>query len=279
VEPNRPFRWDLARGDQLGSLLEGIPAPHLWYADALLDCAAKILARSDDGDLRFVGRSVDSLYDLLSGCLATTSWQGRLHLLPLAMQIHHGSLSEREVLQLRANFAADGLAPHDLARLRRPVVFVDLVDVGTTFGYLYAFLRRWIADERAQWDVIRLKLRFIGITVRTYTSPNAYRWQQWVAWTRELPAPAITNVSLDLDVWAYLGNDQRKTTASFRPDRWLDDSVARPRHDDTARAALAEAVALLRHGEAVRDQLVTALARQPQFSERWLRALALELRR
>jgi len=57
------------------------------------------------------------------------------------------------------------------------------------------------------------------------------------------------------------------------------DSVAWPRHDDTARAALAEAVALLRHGEVVRDQLVTALARQPQFSERWLRALALELRR
>jgi alkylhydroperoxidase family enzyme len=80
-------------------------------------------------------------------------------------------------------------------------------------------------------------------------------------------------------VWAYLGNEQRKTTESFRPDRWLDESVASPRHDDTARAALAEAVAVLRHGETVRDQLVTALARQPQFSERWLRALALELRR
>jgi hypothetical protein len=279
VDPNRPFRWDLARGDQLGSLLEGIEAPNLWYADDLLDCAAKVLARSDDGQLRFVGRSVDSLYDLLSGCLATTSWRERLHLLPLATQRHHGRLSEREVRQLRANLAADGLAPHDLARLRRPVVFVDLVDAGTTFGHLYAFLRRWIADERAQWDVIRLKLRFVGITVRTYTSPNAYRWQQWAAWTRELPARAITNVSLDLDVWAHLGNDQPKTTASFRPDRWLDESVARPRHDQTARAGLAEAVALLRHGETVRGQFVTALARQPQFSEPWLRGLALELRR
>jgi hypothetical protein len=55
--------------------------------------------------------------------------------------------------------------------------------------------------------------------------------------------------------------------------------VSKPRHDDTAREALAEAVALMRHGETVRDQLVAALAREPTFSERWLRALALELRR
>ena len=33
------------------------------------------------------------------------------------------------------------------------------------------------------------------------------------------------------------------------------------------------------HGETVRDQLVAALAREPRFSEPWLRALALELRR
>jgi hypothetical protein len=279
MEPNRPFRWDLGRGDQLGSLLEGIEAPRLWYADALLECAAKVLGRSGDGELHFVGRSVDSLYDLLSGCLARTSWRERLQLLPLATQRHRGPLSEREVRQLRANLAADGLAPRDLARLRRPAVFVDLVDEGTTFGRLYAFLRRWIAEERAQWDVIRLKLRFVGITIRAHTSPNTQRWQQRAAWTRELPAGAIANVSLDLDVWAYLGNDQPKVTASFRPERWLDESVAKPRHDDAARAALAEAVALLRHGETVRDQLVAALAREPTFSERWLRALALELRR
>ena len=56
------------------------------------------------------------------------------------------------------------------------------------------------------------------ITVRTYTSPNAYRWQQSATWTRELPAKAITNVSLDLDVWAHLGNDQPKTCFSTAPD-------------------------------------------------------------
>jgi hypothetical protein len=33
------------------------------------------------------------------------------------------------------------------------------------------------------------------------------------------------------------------------------------------------------HGETVRDQLVAALARERRFSEPWLRALALELRR
>jgi hypothetical protein len=279
VEPNRPFRWDLARGDQLGSLLDGIETPDVWYVDELLLCAAKVLARSGDGELCFVGRSVDSLYDLLSGCLSTTSWSARTHPLPLSIRYLDEPLGDRQVRQLRANLAADGLAPHDLARRHGPVVFVDLVFQGITFGHLYAFLRRWIADERAQWDVIRLKLRFIGITQRRQTSPNTWRWQQNVTWTRELPAAAVVNVSLDPEVWRYLGDMQTKVTESFRPDRWLDESVTRPRHNDKAREALAEAVALFRHGQSIREELVVLLAQEPRFSEPWLRALALELRR
>jgi len=53
VEPDRPLRGDLGRGDQLGPLLEEIAPPPLWYADELLDWAAKVLARSDDGRPRF----------------------------------------------------------------------------------------------------------------------------------------------------------------------------------------------------------------------------------
>ena len=52
MEPDRPLRGDLARGDQLGSLLDEIAPPPRWYADELLDRAAKVLARSDDGGPR-----------------------------------------------------------------------------------------------------------------------------------------------------------------------------------------------------------------------------------
>ena len=74
VEPSVPFRWDLVTPDQLGSLLTGTDEPRLWFLDDLTACAGKVLARSGNGDLLFVGRSLDSLFDLLSGVLAGTDW-------------------------------------------------------------------------------------------------------------------------------------------------------------------------------------------------------------
>jgi hypothetical protein len=148
VEPNRPFRWDIAGGAKIGTLIDDIGSVDLWYLDELVDRAAKVLARSADGDLRFVGRSVDSLYDLLSGALAGTSWAARLQPLPLSYS-DAGRLDDRQVAQLRANLTADGLAPYDLARRRGPAVFVDLVWEARTLTNLYTFLRSWVDDERA----------------------------------------------------------------------------------------------------------------------------------
>jgi hypothetical protein len=53
---NRPFRWDLVRPDQLGTLIDGIAKPDLWFLDELAESAAKVVARCADGDLYFVGR-------------------------------------------------------------------------------------------------------------------------------------------------------------------------------------------------------------------------------
>lgn len=65
-----PFRWDLVGPDRLGSMLDDLAEPDLWFLDDLVACSAKVLARSGNGDLYFVGRSLDSMFDLLSGALA-----------------------------------------------------------------------------------------------------------------------------------------------------------------------------------------------------------------
>ncbi len=72
---NRPFRWDLVRPDQFGTLLERADVPSLWFPRDLTECAAKVLARGGDADLHFVGRSADSVHDLLSGVLDGTPWR------------------------------------------------------------------------------------------------------------------------------------------------------------------------------------------------------------
>ncbi|WP_017587277.1 hypothetical protein [Nocardiopsis ganjiahuensis] len=279
-EPNLPFRWDIPGGDRTGSLTEGVDHD-CSYADVLAECAAKVLARSADGDLYFVGRSPDSVYDLLSGVLADTSHHTRLHRLPLSLYGLDGEgLTPDERAQLRANLAATGISPRTLAARERPVVFADLVLHGSTFGNLHHHLRAWIDDERAAWNVIRRRVRYLGITAREKTSPNTWRWQQHAAWTDDLPPSAVRNVSVDGFVWSRLGNSQPKTEHSFRRTRWADPSVTRPRHDKEARQGLAEALSFHEHGRTLRIRSLVhrVLTGEPAFRDPWLRTLAHDLR-
>jgi hypothetical protein len=64
-----PFRWDLITPDRLGSMIADLPELDPEFLDALVDGSAKVLARSAGGDLVFVGRSLDSMFDLLGGAL------------------------------------------------------------------------------------------------------------------------------------------------------------------------------------------------------------------
>jgi hypothetical protein len=277
-EPRLPFRWDLSRAEQLGTLPvdtrpEEIPE--------LTECAARVLARSADGDLYFVGRSPDSLHDLLSGVLADTPHLSRLHRLPLSL---HGTDSRDptpdERAQLRADLTASGITPAGLAARDRPLVLVDLVHEGTTFGHLHRELRAWIDEERAAWNVIRRKLRYLGVTARRHTSPNTWRWQQHAEWTRELPASSVGNVSVFGPLWRYLGERQARVEPPFRRARWSDPGVAVPRHDDRTREALSEALSLRAHGltRRARAQVHRVLTAEPAFRDPWLRTLAHTLR-
>ncbi|MFI7040886.1 hypothetical protein ACIBI0_29750 [Microbispora rosea] len=277
--PNLPYRWNLIRPDPLGTLLDGRPEPGLPYLDDLVECGAKVLARSGDGDVHFVGRSADSIFDLLSSALSATSRPDRVRLLPFSYRFEEPP-RPHEIRQLRANLHAMGVSPHVLARRRRPIVFADLVHRGYTFTHFYELLRDWIDDEHEAWEVIRLKLRFVGITERGKTSPKTWRWWQDCAWTAELPRSAVTNVSVDRFFWFYLGDHQKKLTLSFRPTRWADETVARPRHDEKTLDALTEAVAVVERGRTpeVRTALARLMAREPSFAEPWLRSLTLELR-
>lgn len=287
VEPAVPFRWDLITPDRLGTLRDGVDPPPLWFIDHLIICAGQVVARSGNGDLVFVGRSLDSMFDLLGGALEATGWSNRLHRLPLSFAVagrrvgdqwRPGRISHSQREQARHILADLGLSPYALARRDRPATFIDVVDGGSTFTRLYGLLRAWIADEREPWSVIRRNLRFIGVTSRTKTSPNTFRWQQTAEWTRDLPARSVLNVSLDRIVWSYLGNSQVKLTRTFRPDNWLADADGPQRGEHTA-AALAEALAIVEHGRTrpARKALAQAMTGEPSLAETWLRSLVVQL--
>lgn len=145
-----PFRWDLVSPDQLGSLLAGAGEPDLWFLDSLVACAGKVLARSGDGDLFFVGRSLDSMFDLLSGALTGAAAAPDVRRLPLSFArkpVRAGRGWRRPPLgdagrrQARRMLAALGLAPQALARRSRPATFADVVSAGSTFTEMFTLLR------------------------------------------------------------------------------------------------------------------------------------------
>lgn len=240
-----PFRWDLVTPAQLGSLLDGIDEPTLPWIDEFVECAGKVVARSGGGQLVFVGRSLDSMFDLLSGAFEGLSQPG-VSRLPLSFAragvLKNGKwrtpgLTNNEVRQAREILASVGANPGGLARRDRPLAFVDVVHAGGTFTELFDLMRDWIEDERAPWTVIRKKVRFVGVTSREKTSPKTWRWQQHAPWTGQLPAGAVVNVSLDAYAWSYFGDHQTKLHRTFRPKDWTAD-IEGPDRDEKTRSAL-----------------------------------------
>lgn len=275
-----PYRWDLVTPAKLGTLLDGVPAPDLWFVPELATCAGKVLARSAHGDLAFVGRSLDSMFDLLSGAMSGFDDAPALRRLPLSFAREWKGGPRRRRFHPREESAARtvlegvGITPYLLSRRSRPVCFVDVAYSGSTFTDVFDLIRRWVDDDRAQWDVIRQKIRFIGVTWREKTSPNTFRWAQHNPWTAELPSAAVVSVSMNGRVWGYLGNDQAKLTRTHAPKHWLTDAEG-PGRNEATRAALAEAVAVVAQGRAtpIRRLIAQAMRDEPALSEPWLRML------
>lgn len=282
LEPNRPFRWDVTDRERLGSLVAR-PGEDLWYLGDLEVCAAKVLARC--GNARrsyFVGRSPASLCDYLTGALESTSWEHRLVRLPFSMRWED---DRRRVLgdsrlrrQLQTNLSALGLHPHDLQRGRSGIAFVDLVAGGGTFANLAALLHAWTGEVGAQWDVVRSKLRFVAITAERPPRPGLRRLRDQAGGLGLVPRSAVTQISIDGRVWSHFGEDQAKVERPFHHRRW--GHVEGPTYGEDVLDALATAVTLVELGRtpSARRRLSGLVASEPQFSERWLRALVSELR-
>ncbi len=74
------------------------------------------------------------------------------------------------------------LHPAAIATQKRPTAFIDLVLSGDTFGRLITFLCNWSNEIGYEWQAVSRRIRLVGITIRTKTSPNTWRWQQYAEW-------------------------------------------------------------------------------------------------
>jgi hypothetical protein len=279
-----PFRWDIRRREQLGTLARGAPAEsYPGFLEDLRRCCARVVAAAGDARLVFLGRSPESLFDYSSGALADTSWADRPVLLNVSLSGNEGDAEPDAAAHaaVRAQFAALDLDPAGIATSPRPVALIDLIYRGRTFGALLDMLLGWAAEAGVDPAAVRRRLRIVGITERTHNSPNTWRWQQQLAWAVAFrPRGALKGVSVPPVLWDYLGNRQKKVARSNPPWRWSDPEMRRPPREPEHVEALRLAVALYEagHTRAEREALAALLAAQPTMRFAWLRRLVNELR-
>lgn len=273
-----------AEMERLGRLSGTAGAPYPWLVGALNECSAKVVAFADDADFFFVGRSPESVFDFLSGVLLDTSWRDRLSLLHFSIGSaeawRRAAQSPRAHGAFQRYLSAVQLDPIALIHRPRPVALVDIVETGTTMGNLVALLHEWCLTSGCDWQALRRKLCIVGLTYRTKTSPNTWRWQQHAPWAALLAPGSIKNVSIPGLLYQYLGGAQTKVSLSHTPARWDDPRVTLPRHEPATLQALAVAVALFDQARqtAQRKAWVEVLRHQPAMKQVWCRDLVHELR-
>src|SRR5512145_1773951 len=209
---NRSFRWNIAKREQLGRLVVGEPVlPSVHFLPTLRACAAHVVAFAANADLIFVGRSPENLFDYMSGMFMGTSWAERCTLLPISLRVNaKAPLRHVYPAALAAGYdllAAYTLAPDQILHRPRPIAFIDLVASGETFGHLATVLVERAHAQQVDVPALKQKLRFIGLTWRTKTSPNTWRWQQHHPWTTRFAHHQIKNGSIPAWLWAYWGNE------------------------------------------------------------------------
>jgi hypothetical protein len=281
----RPFRWNVAKREQLGRLLDG-PQTET-YPDFELDLrtvSAKIIARGGDSRLVFLGRSPENVFDYLSGIFHDAPSPRPFTLLQFSDPPDEVATLARqrgkELAALLGYFSAEGLDPASIAATGAQVRFVDLVSGGNTFTTIFHLLRHWSTTQKADWNAVRRLVGFVGITLHTKNSPNTWRWHQHKDWTGEIERSNIKNISVPRSLWSWIGNHDDKATPSFRIYRWASEDAKLPARDEAHLRGLRLATRLFDHGRdrEERKRFAAEVAAQPEMNEAWLRGRVLRLR-
>ncbi len=271
-----PFRWNVSspRLPRRGTARSLATPPG--FHEKLLRTAAAVLRLAGDSELVFVGRSLENVFDFLSGALAETSWRDRVHLVQLSLRSGSPGRIRRTIPGALENlwlyFDHLSLTPPRILDRGRPVAFVDLVFNGGTFESLLKVLRSWTGPR--DWAPLVRSLVWVCVVERDH--PDYWPWEPgFSGWTELFFREQIRRVPIDWKLWRYLGEEQEKTTDAYTPARW--DPGSREARDEGRLPAARMARALFRLGCWWRRRLAAELE-GPTIPGPSLRALIGELR-
>lgn len=285
---SKPFRWTIAKREQLGGLLAAAPRinPHRrGFLNGVRRASAKIIALADDADLAFVGRTPENFFDYLSGAFDGMTDAPRLHLVHFSLRWAGSggiaAIPPEKLAGFHGYLRSEGIDAAAICDRQHPLALVDFVARGGTMQNFIRLLHLQAARAGVDWNAVQRRLRIIGLRVRTHNSPNTWRWQQHQNWLGLIPDVAIKNVSVPAELMLYLANDQPKTTQPFHPGRWDDPEYRVQASGADQQRALALAAGLYDAGRTrtERLRLAAAVAAQVQMRQRATRRVVSRLKR
>ncbi len=293
---SKPFRWDIKKREQLGSLLDG-PLEHedryyggiKHYLDVLPKSCARILSMSDNSDLIFIGRSLEKAFDYLSGILSDTSWETGCVLLNVSLTDSYNEVKGKypgAIEGFSEQLNSLGLNPGNLQYRERGIAFVDVIMSGDTFGNLHDFLMKLSDIEHIDINSIKRKVRFIAGTMEKYTSPNTHRWYQDkknMPWICEYKPRQLRSFTIEEGLWDHLiwPDYEQRVSQCNPPWRWTDASIEYAHHDKKCLESLRLCYHLYIAGTSPEQKRLFLRLLQKEKSVRypWFRGLISELKK
>ena len=290
----KPFRWNMSNPSLTKRLKAGESQLFEDHdIDRLLRCGASTL-RVGDCDIVFVGRSLESLFDLLCGALSRTTWYDRLQLLQMSVRgsgsvdaIRSEINKHNERFRWRKQKSADDrieslasyfrhchLWPEQILKRDRRITFVDIVASGGTFGALFDLLKSYCGSS-VEWQSVAKRINVVVVQPEPGTMDEPI-WNPCDSkWTIDFP-DRIQQISMNVDLWFFLADEQFKTIHWNPPICWGDKSEP-PQYDWDFYAARGSRK-LYRRGERSRRRLASLLDEAPEPIDA-IKSLATELRR
>ncbi|MEO0549150.1 MAG: hypothetical protein AAFZ91_04455 [Pseudomonadota bacterium] len=283
----KPFRWSLAKREQLGSWPDTQDSSlNEAFLTELREASARVLSFSGDARLAFIGRTPENLFDYLSGAFAEVSNAPKVHLVQYSLRWAGTggveALPQHKFDALFDYFRDEGIAPETIASSRQRTALVDFVAYGGTMQTFVGLLKRQAAQDGTDWNSVQRKLMIVGLTTRGKNSPNHWRWQQHQDWLRDIPDAVIKNVSVPWGFIIPLANDAPKVTHSFHPGRWGEETGQRrytPTEDQLKGLSIALKLFNLGNSKPERRTLAREIADTDGMKEASVRKLVLNLKR
>lgn len=272
----KPFRWNIAKREQLGTLLADTPQRNVHcngFLDDVRNTSARLISMADDADFAFIGRTPENFFDYLSGAFADISDAPALHLVQFSLRwAGEDGVEAMEPEKLAGFFDyldEEGLTPSAIASGPRPLALIDFVSEGGTMENMIRLLKLHAKRDGADWNAVQRRLKIIGLRVRTHNSPNTWRWQQHQDWLHLIPDAIIKNVSAPGHLLYFIANTQPKVTRAHHPGRWIANEDNHEPITPAQLKGLAVAVGLYDAGRTrgERQQLARTITKAPEMRQ------------